>query len=222
MSNLKNKQTVLLVDDSPDNIDVLRNILGGNYSLKIAVDGEAAIEISNGASAPDLILLDIMMPDMDGYEVCRKLKQDPRTMNIPVIFVSGKGQIADEKKGLDLGAIDYIKKPYSPSIVEARVRIHLAMHRMQENLEKLVEERTERLQRNLEQTISAMARMVEKKDPYTAGHQRRVAGLAVEIAKEMTLDDDSIEAVRLSSIVHDVGKIYLTVLEKLQIMSLQR
>ena len=112
MNKLQDKQTILIVDDMPDNIDVLQDILRDGYSLKIAIDGKTALEVAGAEPAPDLILLDIMMPGMDGYEVCRQLKNDSRTMDIPIVFVSGKSEVEDEKKGLELGAVDYIKKPF--------------------------------------------------------------------------------------------------------------
>ncbi|MES9888360.1 MAG: HD domain-containing phosphohydrolase, partial [Candidatus Sedimenticola sp. 6PFRAG1] len=203
------KQTLLLVDDVPENIDVLREILAEDYDLKIALDGKTALEVVRSDPMPDLILLDIMMPDMNGYEVCRQLKEYPETSSIPVIFISAKNEVEDERQGLIIGAVDYIRKPFSPSIVAARVRVHLELYMMREHLESLVDERTLRLQRNLEQTISAMARTVEKKDPYTAGHQERVSELAVEIAREMDLDEEKVQALRLAGTVHDLGKIYV-------------
>lgn len=207
MADTQEKQIILIVDDAPENIDVVRSILADDYTLKIALDGETAIELTHTEPAPDLILLDILMPGMDGYEVCKRLKEDPLTCNIPVVFVTGKGDVDDEKHGLELGAVDYIKKPFSPAIVEARVRSHLMMHKMQVNLEKMVEDRTASLLRSLEQTIHAMARVVEKKDPYTAGHQERVSLLSVEIAKQLGLDDEVIEGIKLAAYIHDLGKI---------------
>ena len=121
-----NEKTVLIVDDVAGNLDVLSGILKNEYRLKIATNGKKAIQIANGSEKPDLILLDIMMPEMDGYEVCRKLKQSHRTKDIPIIFVTALGEVKDEAKGLNLGAVDYITKPVSPPIVKARVRNQLA------------------------------------------------------------------------------------------------
>ena len=124
------KATVLVVDDMPDNLTLMNNLLKDDYKVKIATGGEAALEIVASGLPPDLILLDIMMPGMDGYEVCRRLKCDSRTVNIPVIFLTAKHDVEDEKKGLDLGAIDYITKPISPPLVLARVKNHLALKAM--------------------------------------------------------------------------------------------
>jgi signal transduction histidine kinase len=131
-----NKATILVVDDTPDNLTVLSNLLKDDYKVKIATGGETALKIVASGRPPDLILLDIMMPGMDGYEVCRRLKRDPKTMNIPVIFLTAKADVADEKKGLELGAIDYITKPISPPIVMARVKNHLALKAMADFLQK--------------------------------------------------------------------------------------
>jgi response regulator RpfG family c-di-GMP phosphodiesterase len=124
------KATILVVDDTPANLTLMSNLFKDDYKVKIANDGEAALKIAASGLPPDLILLDIMMPGMDGYEVCRRLKHDPKTMNIPVIFVTAMIEVEDEKKGLELGAIDYITKPISPPIVMARVKNHLALKAM--------------------------------------------------------------------------------------------
>jgi len=124
------KATILVVDDTPDNLTLMSNLFKDDYKVKIANDGETALKIAASGLPLDLILLDIMMPGMDGYEVCQRLKRDPKTMNIPVIFVTAKIEMEDEKRGLELGAIDYITKPISPPIVMARVKNHLALKAM--------------------------------------------------------------------------------------------
>lgn len=124
---LDQKQTVLIVDDMAENIDILRGILKKNYKLKIATNGRNALKIAKGQPKPDIILLDIMMPHMDGYEVCEKLKQNPATQTIPVIFITAKTTTEDEQRGFDLGAVDYITKPFNSIIVETRVRAHLSV-----------------------------------------------------------------------------------------------
>ncbi|MCK9382504.1 MAG: response regulator [Sulfuritalea sp.] len=125
--NFTEKATILVVDDTPDNLSLMSNLLQDDYKVKIANGGEKALKIAASDSPPDLILLDIMMPGMDGYEVCTRLKHDPKTANIPVIFLTAKAETTDEKKGLELGAVDYITKPISPPIVIARVKNHLAL-----------------------------------------------------------------------------------------------
>ncbi len=118
---------ILVVDDEPLNINILVELLKSDYKMMAAKNGQQALKAAASANKPDLILLDIMMPDMDGYEVCRLLKADEQTRDIPVIFISAMNETLDETKGFDVGAIDYISKPISPKILEARVYIHLAL-----------------------------------------------------------------------------------------------
>ena len=118
---MTDRQKILVVDDTPENIEVLVGCLRDSYRIQAARNGAGALKIAGSGKPPDLILLDIMMPDMDGYEVCRRLKADPATRAIPVIFVTALSEIDDETLGLELGAVDYIVKPISPPIVQARV-----------------------------------------------------------------------------------------------------
>lgn len=151
------KSKILLVDDTESNIDILKEILGREYNLSIATSGELALQIVNKVN-PDLILLDILMPEMDGYEVCRRLKSNEKTANIPVIFVTIKSDIEDEQRGLDLGAIDYIRKPFSPPVVLARVRNHILLKHQRDQLEKsisLLEHEKELLQQKADLGILA-------------------------------------------------------------------
>jgi diguanylate cyclase (GGDEF)-like protein len=131
------KHRILIVDDASTNIEILNEVLGAEYDSLFALDGETALQIA-GEQIPDLILLDVVMPGLDGHEVCRRLKADPRTKGIPVIFISGLSEESDEAKGLEIGAIDYITKPFSPPIVRARVRNHLQLKRYQDMLERLL------------------------------------------------------------------------------------
>ena len=123
------RPTVLVVDDTPDNLKLISGLLKDAYRVKIATGGGKALALAGSEPPPDLILLDIMMPEMDGYEVCRRLKADRNTRDIPVIFLTAMTAEEDEEKGLRLGAVDYITKPYSPSLVKARIRAHLEMAR---------------------------------------------------------------------------------------------
>ena len=128
------KATILVVDDTPDNLTLMSDLLKHNHTVKIASSGEKALAIAGSDAPPDLILLDIMMPGLDGYEVCRRLKREPGTANIPVIFLTAKADMDDEIKGLALGAVDYIIKPISPPIVMARVKNHLLLKAMSDFL----------------------------------------------------------------------------------------
>lgn len=132
------RPTVLIVDDTPANVQLLGEVLGERYRTKAATSGERALRIAMSDEPPDLILLDVMMPGMSGHEVCERLKSDPRTARIPVIFVTAMSEIDDETHGLDLGAVDYITKPIRPAIVLARVRTHLTLARQTGELERSV------------------------------------------------------------------------------------
>jgi len=121
------KPAILIVDDTPSNIHILVESLGDEYDIKVAKNGRSAIEIAGRTDKPDLILLDIMMPGMDGYEVCMRLKKSESTHDIPVIFLTAKNDPADEEYGLSIGAVDYISKPFVPSITKARIKTHLAL-----------------------------------------------------------------------------------------------
>jgi phosphoserine phosphatase RsbU/P len=128
------KKIVLLVDDAPANIQVVNSILKDAYRTRVATNGAKALELARATPAPDLILLDIVMPEMDGYEVCSRLKAAPETRDIPVIFLTGKTETDDETKGFEVGAVDYIHKPFSPPIVKARVQTHLVLRGIREQL----------------------------------------------------------------------------------------
>jgi CheY-like chemotaxis protein len=128
------KKTVLLVDDAPSNIQMANSILKDIYKIRIATNGPKALELVKVAPSPDLVLLDVSMPDMDGYEVCTRLRADPETRDIPVIFLTGQTEIEDETRGFDVGAVDYIHKPFSPAVVTARVQTHLVLRAIRQQL----------------------------------------------------------------------------------------
>ena len=125
MPDNRDKDCILIVDDTPENIDVLSGVLRPHYKVKAAVSGEKALKISGGEKPPNLILLDVMMPEMDGYEVCRRIKEDEATKEIPVIFVTGMSDAAEIEKGFALGAVDYMTKPIDPTRVLETVAKHL-------------------------------------------------------------------------------------------------
>jgi len=149
MGNAENKSTVLIVDDVSTNIDVLNAILHEIYNIKIALNGAKALEIATMEPHPDIILLDVMMPEMNGYEVCMKLKQDASTSNIPVLFVTAFDDLSGELKGFEVGGVDYITKPVVPEIVLARVNTHL---RLKEVTEKLAQY-SQRLEKMLDKKL---------------------------------------------------------------------
>ena len=138
----KSKQTILVIDDTPENLSVINALLREFYQVKVSTSGVDGLNVAQMQSQPDLILLDIMMPDIDGYEVCRQLKANPVTENIPVIFLTAKIHMEDEQRGFDVGAVDYIVKPISPPIVLARIQTHLFLKDQRRFLEYQVEQRT--------------------------------------------------------------------------------
>ncbi|WP_263770374.1 HD domain-containing phosphohydrolase [Propionivibrio soli] len=208
------KGRILAVDDTPATLKLLTDILKEEgYEVRSAINGELALR-SAIANPPELALLDIRMPEMDGFEVCRQLKAHPNTRDVPVIFVSAVMDTDEKVQGFELGAVDFVTKPYQRNELLARVRTHLEVDRLRNHLEELVEQRTfelresEKKQRaSLLDFIAAIAATIEMRDPYTAGHQRRVARLATLIAGELDLPEDQTEGLYLAGVVHDIGKI---------------
>jgi putative two-component system response regulator len=216
------KQTILLVDDTPDNIALLSALLKDRYKIKIATNGLKALQIASAEPSPDLILLDVMMPEMDGYEACRRLKAAPATADIPVMFLTAKIQPEDEEMGLSLGAVDYITKPISPPIVLARVATQLSLTRARQllkdqnrHLEHLVEQRTQELMQMQEATILAMASLAETRDNETGNHIRRTQAYVAALARQLSdhprfsavLTEENIELLFKSAPLHDIGKV---------------
>jgi putative two-component system response regulator len=214
------KPTILIVDDIPTNLTLLVGLLKDNFRVKAASSGEKAIELAI-SSPPDLILLDVMMPKMDGYEVCQRLKSDIRTQNVPIIFLTAKTSIEDEEKGFEVGAVDFIHKPISPPIVMARVNTHLKLKAAQDNLiadndmlEREVTLRLSQINKLQDSMIYIMVSLAEFRDECTGNHIRRtqayVRALAEHLAKLKNypeLTPDAIELITKSSPLHDIGKI---------------
>ena len=214
--------TVLVVDDTPDNLVFMSALLGDNYRVKVASSGARALKAAQAAPVPDLVLLDIMMPDMDGYEVCRQLKANDATRDIPVIFLTARVDTEDERKGFALGAVDYVTKPISPPILLARVQTHLALKATADflrdksaYLEREVALRTLEVQAIQDVTIMAMASLAETRDDETGNHIRRtqlyVKALAERLRShprfEAVLSSRMIELLYKSAPLHDIGKI---------------
>lgn len=213
--------TVLVVDDTEVNVDILMNALGESYDVSVAMDGREAIE-TVAEEAPDLILLDIMMPEMDGYEVCRRLKADERTAKIPVIFLTALTEIENKTKGFQMGAVDYITKPFEITEVQARVKTHLSLvlagrelAMQNEILEIKVAERTRELAVAQDVTIHSLASLAETRDNETGGHilrtQRYVLALARQLADHPrygeALDEKTVNLFFKSAPLHDIGKV---------------
>ena len=219
---LADKKTLLVVDDEPLNLNVLVGLLRDTYRVSVAKDGPQAISRAKMHPQPDLILLDIRMPTMDGYEVCRRLKQMPETRDIPVIFVTTLGKSVDETQGFKLGAVDYITKPICPPVLEARVRTHLELKEARESLknqnqilEQSVRDRTLELQLTKDAIIHSLASLAETRDPETGGHIRRTQYYVRALAEHLKthpkysvlLDEDYVDRLFKSVPLHDIGKV---------------
>ncbi|MBF0560914.1 MAG: two-component system response regulator [Alphaproteobacteria bacterium] len=207
-------KSILIVDDIPDNLDLLKGVLGPHYGVKVAISGRVALKIAASSHPPDLILLDIMMPDMDGYEVCRLLKASEATRNIPIIFVTAKAEVDDETLGFALGAEDYITKPISPSVVLARVKTHLALYDQKKLLEDQVQVRTAELMvKNIEldetriEVISQLGRAAEYRDDNTGMHIQRMSRFSRLLGLSAGLSEEKADMLMYASMMHDIGKI---------------
>ena len=216
------RPTILVVDDTPDNLSLMRELLKDDYQVQLANGGERALKLAAMVPRPDLILLDIMMPGMDGYEVCRRLKSDAATRDIPVVFLTAKSEIEDETKGLEMGAVDYITKPISPPIVLVRVKNHLALKAhadflrdKADFLEAEVTKRTQEVVAIQDVTILAMASLAETRDSDTGNHIRRTQFYVKALAEHLRghprfaaqLSDNYIQMLFKSAPLHDIGKI---------------
>ena len=185
---------LLLVDDEPTNLQVLRHVLQADYRLLFATDGARALQVAR-EQLPQLILLDIMMPGMDGYAVCRALKADPATAGIPVIFITALNDSQDETAGFDVGGVDYLTKPVSPPVVRARVRTHLSLVRMDELRETRL------------QIVQRLGRAAEYKDNETGLHVIRMSHFAQRLALAAGCGPAWAEDLLNAAPMHDVGKI---------------
>lgn len=216
------RDTILVVDDTPDNLTLMAALLKDTYKVKVANNGERGLRIATATPHPDLILLDIMMPDMDGYEVCRQLKANPETADIPIIFLTAKAEMEDEQLGLELGAVDYIIKPISPPIVLARVKTHLTLKASADFLrdqnaflEREVNRRTEEVHAIQDVTIMALASLAETRDNETGNHIRRTQHYVKALAEYLKgnprfateLTDKNIDLLFKSAPLHDIGKV---------------
>lgn len=221
---LVERPMVLAVDDSRDTLSLLSITLKELYQVRIADSGQKALDMLFSANyeLPDLILLDIMMPSVDGYEICKKLKFNPKTWNIPIIFLTAKADIEDEEKGLTLGAVDYITKPISPSIVRARVKTQLQLKASADflrdknvYLEQMVDKRTQEVQAIQEVMLFGLASLAETRDNETGNHIRRTQHYIKALAERLRehprfqsfISDHTIAMMFRSAPLHDIGKV---------------
>ncbi|MBL8258673.1 MAG: two-component system response regulator [Candidatus Competibacteraceae bacterium] len=215
-------QTVLIVDDTPENILLLSALLQPHYRVRAATSGARALQVVASPPRPDLILLDVMMPEMDGYTVLERLKSEPGTADIPVVFVTALDRGSDEERGLALGAVDYISKPIKPAVVLARVKTHLelklARDWLQDRNTVLEAEIARRMEENLliqDISIRALAHLAEIRDPETGNHLRRTQGY-IRLLADYLLDhprfsgfltEQNLQSLIKSAPLHDIGKV---------------
>ncbi|MDH4451471.1 MAG: response regulator [Rhodoferax sp.] len=198
--------TILIADDVPENIMALADMLGDDYRIVVATSGAEVFELLH-TTLPDLILLDVMMPVMDGYEVCRRLKANIGTRDIPVIFVSGLGQAHSETHGLELGAVDYLHKPCAPALVRLRVRMHLQARNQRLALEHLVRERTAELENSHTEIVRCLGRAASYKDNETGMHVVRMGKASRLLALAAGLSEAHAQLLLLAAPMHDIGKV---------------
>ncbi len=216
------RKTILIVDDTPSNIDIIQALLQETYATRVATNGALALRLARAEPIPSLILLDIMMPEMDGYQVCATLQADARTRDIPIIFLTANTEIESEVKGFGLGAVDYITKPVCPQTLRARVTTHLTLVEARDFLrnqavllEEQVEERTREIAAVQAATIIALGSLAETRDNETGNHLRRtqhyVRALALKLQDHDhyrgVLTDDMVRALYRSAPLHDIGKV---------------
>jgi putative two-component system response regulator len=213
---------VLIVDDVPENLAVLGALLQPRYLVRAATNGANALRIAASAPVPDLILLDVMMPEMDGYAVLARLRSDPATRDIPVMFVTALDSMEDEESGLDLGAVDYLTKPLKPAIVLARVRTHIELKQARDRLEAQKQSLELEVERRMGEnhliqdvSIHALARLAETRDKETGNHLRRTQAYVRALARQLRfhpkfqqfLSDRIIDLMVKSAPLHDIGKV---------------
>jgi putative two-component system response regulator len=218
------RANLLVVDDTPANLNLMAGLLNTEYRVRLATGGARAFELAL-RDPPDLVLLDVMMPEVDGYEVCRRLKRDPRTCDVPVIFITAMSQPDDEARGFEVGAADFIHKPISPPILRARVQTHLqvkawqdSLRRRNAGLESQLSVKLEQVERMRDATLYVMVSMAEFRDQDTGNHVRRtqeyVRVLAAHLrsnpgedADAARLDAAAVEMLAKSAPLHDIGKV---------------
>ncbi len=221
-NDLKERATILVIDDTSDNLLLMSELLKDRYTVKVANSGEKALKYLHGETVPDLILLDIMMPGLSGYDVIKKLKSSDKTHDIPVIFLTAMSASGDEEKGLEMGAADYITKPICPAIVLARVKTQLEnkgaadfLRDQNEYLETEVAKRTSELSAIQDVTILVMASLAETRDLDTGNHIRRTQHYVKALAQKLKnhhrfsdfLSEKMIETLFKSAPLHDIGKV---------------
>ena len=205
--SVNEKSNILIVDDSAENLHLLIGLLSDEYKVKAAKNGLKALQIAQSDPKPDLILLDVIMPELDGLEVCRHLKSTPETSSIPIIFITSQSTPQDEVKGFSIGAVDYISKPFYPPVVLSRVKAQIALHEQSKKLEQLVKERTKELESTRLSIIQKLGKAAEFKDNETGNHVIRMAWYSKFLAQKISDDEAWVELLFNAAPMHDIGKI---------------
>nr|WP_157174617.1 HD domain-containing phosphohydrolase [Thiocystis violascens] len=200
------RQRILVVDDEPANLNLMRQILKDDYDLAFAKSGQEALR-SLRVKASDLVLLDVMMPDMDGYEVCATLQADPRTRAIPIIFCTALSDSVDEVRGFDLGAVDYIAKPVRPAVVKARVGTQLALYDQNRACEAQIRLASQDIISSRLHALQMLGRAAEYKDNETGLHVVRMSHYAELLARAIGWPEEECELIKHAAPMHDIGKI---------------
>jgi len=208
VSQTDTRPVILAVDDAEDLLALIGKALASEYQVKLAADGGDALTLAAEAPQPDLILLDVEMPGATGFEICQLLKEDPATTHIPVIFLTGHVEPAEQLEGLDAGAVDYLTKPINAKLLMARVRIHLALSRRQAELERQVHERTAQLEDARSQLIRRLARAMEFHESAAAGNRvARVSQYAKLLTQAAGLKPEMAELMQKAAPLYDIGKL---------------
>jgi putative two-component system response regulator len=224
LARASERASLLVVDDTPANLNLMAGLLNTEYRVRLANGGARALELAQ-REPPDLVLLDVMMPDVDGYEVCRLLKRDARTRGVPVIFITAMSQIEDEARGFEVGGADFIHKPISPPILRARVKTHLqikswqdSLQRRNAGLEEQLSERLDQMERLRDSTLFVMVSLAEFRDEDTGNHVKRTQEYVRVLADHLRanprddaaaaqLDAAAVELLAKSAPLHDIGKV---------------
>ena len=197
---------ILVVDDTPTNLSFVESVLKDKYKLALAKSGERAIKYLEKTQV-DLILLDIMMEGMDGFETFEYIRKLPMNQNTPVVFLTADINVENEIKGLNMGAVDFIRKPFVPEVMLNRIARVLQLEELMMDLEKKVEEKTKQIEQISFETIATIASMIEAKDSYTKGHSIRVSEYSARLAKKLGWEEEKIQNLKYIALLHDIGKV---------------
>ena len=199
-------KSLLVVDDVATNLVMIENVLRDCYKLTLVRSGEQALRYLCKYDV-DLILLDVMMPDMDGFETYKRIRENGKDKDIPVIFLTATEEMEKEVEGLSLGAMDFVRKPIVPEVMIKRIERILELEDLRRDLEHKVDEKTKQVKQLMFETITTIAHTIDAKDPYTKGHSERVAKYAVQIGRRLGIAESALQQLHSIALLHDIGKI---------------